>query len=555
MIGWGFTDILLEQNVATNYRIEILKIGSIAWLSLGFTSTNFVFAFLNKKNNWFLSYQKIVTPCFIALSLGTDWIVAGVKWQTRGWHLIQGWLQPISVLMTINIALVYIVVLLIQRLKTEKEPYFRKEILLILFSFIMTAILGTMFDVFLPKYFGIEEFVLLAFPVSAITISAIFIAMIRYKFMLLNYEEVSRKIFADLDDGVILVNNYNFIVEMNSSAEKILSLKTPFTTAVQAKGIIPMDWLDFITPKEVLLEGEPNRWLMVSKDNIRGQKTMGTFISLRDITALKMAQIKLLQNEQAYAKKLESEVAQKTEQLQKANDRLYLLNEEKNNFLSLAVHDLKAPLSNINLLAHFIEDKNMKEDKKAQEHLKFIRHSSKEMSNLITDLLDVSKIESQAVEVKLQQTNLSEISVRIVQHFQILAANRNIELHSHLIESSIIVEAEPQWTEQCIRNLLSNAIKYSPSNTKTSILLNQDESRVLLSVTDQGPGIKPEDTHKLFQQFSQLSTAQQDAAELSTGLGLYLVKEMMEKMGGRVYLDETYNEGARFVLEFQFRKY
>ena len=113
-----------------------------------------------------------------------------------------------------------------------------------------------------------------------------------------------------------------------------------------------------------------------------------------------------------------------------------------------------------------------------------------------------------------------------------------------------MVLASPEWVKQCISNLLSNALKYSPSGTEVSLTLQKARGKLQVAVTDQGPGIKKEEVHKLFRQFSQLSTIQQDDDQQSTGLGLFLVQQMMEKMCGQVFLDFEYLKGAKFILEF-----
>ena len=243
-------------------------------------------------------------------------------------------------------------------------------------------------------------------------------------------------------------------------------------------------------------------------------------------------------------------VAEKTDKLQTANLDLATLNEEKNNFLNIAAHDLKTPLHNINLMAHFIREKMSADATEVREKLDHIKNSSEEMGNLVSDLLDVDKIESQTEIEAFEGVDLSRFAQKIIWALQPHVEEKQLELVFHKPEQPLFVMGNGRWVEHALINLLSNGIKYSPQGGTLILAIKPQGEMVKFEVTDQGPGIPECERDQLFKKFNRLSTRKTK----STGLGLYLVQQVMEKMGGRVYLDEGQNEGARFVLEFQGEK-
>ena len=523
MIWWVFSDILLELNLVVNYRIEILKIGSIGWLCIGITASNFTFAYLDKGKNWFLTYLKIITPSFILLSLGTDWIVAGVKWKIRGWHIVQGWLQPVSVFMTVNISLFYILVLLIKRLKTEESPLFRKQILVVCSSFILSGVLSTLFDVFLPKYFGIEDFVLLASAVSGVTILIIFIAIIRYRFMLLNFQEVSQKIFSDIGDGVILLNNHNFIVDMNPSAEKILNLEKPLSSSTPAKDIIPMDWLDFKTSQEVQIEGETKRNLMISKDIIHGQKTTGTLIFLRDITEQKTAE----------------EVKIVNERLRLSNENLESLNKTKEELISVVSHELRTPIVSILGYAETMVDCELSSYQQ-NNFLTIIIEESERLSRLIGNFLDVSNFSTGMYDFQFKKEQFNQLAEKSVALLKGLAREKNISIQNKV--PPICFTGDGERITQVLLNIIGNSIKFSPHGGTITIDSEQKKTDFKITIEDEGGGIPVDEIVTVF---NRLHKKDRGHGLGGAGLGLHISKQIIEGHQGVIAATNTH-KGALF---------
>ena len=263
--------------------------------------------------------------------------------------------------------------------------------------------------------------------------------------------------------------------------------------------------------------------------------------------------------------------------LQAQNDQLTALNIEKNEFLGIAAHDLKNPLSAILSSAEILEC-HYENDESALDYVRLIIGTSERMLDIIKNLLDINRIESGNMTIHPQPLHLDFVD-SIVADYRQRAAQKNIALHyfSASDDDPPVVLADKQALTQVVDNLISNAIKYSPQGktvfvrvsssivarhssdqnrshstdqvTNTLIIANQSTNNyVRIEVQDQGPGISEEDMKKLFGKFVRLS-ARPTGGEHSTGLGLSIVKKMVEAMNCRVWCESELGNGATFIVE------
>ena len=232
-------------------------------------------------------------------------------------------------------------------------------------------------------------------------------------------------------------------------------------------------------------------------------------------------------------------------ELAASNERLVNLNQEKNEFLGIAAHDLKNPLSAIIMSAELIQmgippEKNMK-------MAESIGIAGTRMRDLIKNLLDANAIEEGRFTSNIEPCDLHELTSHCVENNRSLATRKNITLNLHAA-TCICAQADKSATAQVLDNLISNAIKYSPKGSMVSIRLERDVTRTRVAVQDQGPGISEEDQKKMFRKFTRLS-ARPTGGESSNGLGLSIVKRLAESMSGSVLCQSTLGNGSTFIFE------
>jgi len=229
----------------------------------------------------------------------------------------------------------------------------------------------------------------------------------------------------------------------------------------------------------------------------------------------------------------------------KAERELRELNELKNKFLGIAAHDLRSPLTSILGFSDILIDEEagpLTENQK--EFLEIINKTGKEMLTLINDLLDVSAIESGKLELSLKPASLKEILKDRIRIYRIVAESKEITLNESLSEIPEVL-IDSNRIVQVIDNLISNAVKFSPSGSNIYITLGQKDNMIKVSVKDEGPGISEEDQTKLFGEFQKLS-AQPTGGEKSTGLGLSIVKKIIQSHNGTIEVKSKVSQGTTF---------
>lgn len=188
--------------------------------------------------------------------------------------------------------------------------------------------------------------------------------------------------------------------------------------------------------------------------------------------------------------RLNNELVNLQREMAKKNGELARANEMKNQLLGMAAHDLRNPLGNIMALAEFLEeDTKGLLNENQQKFLHLISASAEFLLKMIEDLLDISKIESGKLNLKLEQTDLIELAERIILFNKALAAKKNIAISLEFSHNPIILSIDKQKMEQVFINLLSNAVKFSYPKSKVALKITRNENYVLAEVTDQGTGI------------------------------------------------------------------
>jgi signal transduction histidine kinase len=236
--------------------------------------------------------------------------------------------------------------------------------------------------------------------------------------------------------------------------------------------------------------------------------------------------------------------------LQSQNEELIQLNQEKNELLGIAAHDLKNPLAAIQSLSEFMQESfEVLSKERVLKSLGMIHISAKQMFELVRNLLDVYAIESGKVKVSLTAINVIPIVQSLAEEYESRALAKNITLTFRGLEKKQMALTDASIFHQILDNLISNAVKYSPSGKSVWVTLSQDTQYVCCEIRDEGPGLSDQDKQKLFGKFARL-TPRPTGQEHSTGLGLFIVKKLVEAVKGRVWCETALGQGATFTVEF-----
>jgi len=243
------------------------------------------------------------------------------------------------------------------------------------------------------------------------------------------------------------------------------------------------------------------------------------------------------------------------ENLQASNKALDEANRFKTQMLSMVSHDLKNPLTTV-LLGSKSLGSQLKGDIYALEMTEMIRDSAETMHNLITEILDQAALEHGQLDINMNELQLEEICLELIHEYQYRANDKQQQLQTEIVNHCSMYGDENRL-RQVFDNLISNAIKYSPPKARIIIRLyekeTQDNTVIRFEVQDEGPGLTQEDQQKLFGFFQRLSS-KPTGGESSTGVGLAIVKQIVELHGGRVWCESEPGQGATFVVELPIAK-
>lgn len=232
-------------------------------------------------------------------------------------------------------------------------------------------------------------------------------------------------------------------------------------------------------------------------------------------------------------------------ELVRSNEVLQETVEEKSKLLGVAAHDLKNPLFGIRALSEvLLERGDINEN--VHRKLDLIRSSADETLTLINDLLASAASSAQA-RAEMEVLDAAALAEWVAHSFQHQADRKEQRLTCSVPSTPCIVEADKRKLREAMNNLISNAIKYSPHGAPILVRVECSENEIYFSVEDQGPGLSAEDQQRLFTPFQRL-TPEPTGDEGSSGLGLYIVKQIAELHDGDVNVETEVNEGSTFTL-------
>jgi signal transduction histidine kinase len=234
-------------------------------------------------------------------------------------------------------------------------------------------------------------------------------------------------------------------------------------------------------------------------------------------------------------------------QLQEQNQMLLAMNDEKTELMGIVAHDLKNPIGAVRGLADLVQSGFVSQEQMPEITEKIVSTSDR-MLELVTNLLDSNRLEAGAMQFHLVEFDIVPFVENTIAQYRVQAEVKNIMLHFRNEATQSVIFADEQAVIQVLDNIISNAVKYSPLGKNIYVRLKSINETISVEVQDEGQGISPEDMTKLFGKFARLS-ARPTGGEHSTGLGLSIVKKMVEAMNGRVWCESEAGKGATFIVE------
>jgi Na+/proline symporter/signal transduction histidine kinase len=247
------------------------------------------------------------------------------------------------------------------------------------------------------------------------------------------------------------------------------------------------------------------------------------------------------------------ELQETAEELRRANAKLMRLDIMKDDFLSRVSHELRTPMTSIRSFSEILAEQPDLDSQEAKRFLGIIRQESERLTRLLDEILDLSRMESGAVDWSLQEIECSEVARDAVETMRGLAQRYGVEVVVDLDSAPVLVVAERDRLKQVFVNLISNAIKHNKAETP-KVRVELDASRktgwVEFRVSDNGPGIPEAQRETLFSKFSR-GWNEDSELRAGSGLGLAISKQIMHQLGGELELAATGAQGSVFVVRLK----
>ena len=232
--------------------------------------------------------------------------------------------------------------------------------------------------------------------------------------------------------------------------------------------------------------------------------------------------------------------------------------QERRDFVSNVSHELRTPLTSIKSYTEALSEGAWKDGVVAPEFLNVIQSEADRMMRMISDLLDLSKIDGGQYKLESEYVDFKRLVNHILNRFEVMLQNGEMKkkytIVRDLTSRDVYVEIDQDRMTQVIDNIMNNAIKYSPDGGVVTVKLEDLHSSIVVSVSDQGLGIPPKDIPHLFDRFYRVDKAR-SREQGGTGLGLAISKEVIELHGGKIWAESVENQGSTFTFELPYANF
>ncbi len=230
-------------------------------------------------------------------------------------------------------------------------------------------------------------------------------------------------------------------------------------------------------------------------------------------------------------------------------DNMEIVNKAKNDFVSLASHQLRTPLTSIKWSAELLTaPKSSLSKTKQKQYLQQIYDSNERMIELVESLLNVSKIDVDSLPSKRSSVDLADKLEQVLTDLSSQIRTREISINKKIDEKIVPITIDPNWIRIILQNLISNAVRYSEPKQQVYISIEKKQTHVLIKVKDNGCGIPASQQDVIFTKFFRADNAKRVESE-GSGIGLYLTKAMIERSGGTIWFESGQNKGSTFYVK------
>lgn len=251
---------------------------------------------------------------------------------------------------------------------------------------------------------------------------------------------------------------------------------------------------------------------------------------------------------------IEMKVRERTLDLQKAYEELKALDKAKEEFISMLSHELKTPIFPIMGYTDMLMSGSMgKITEKQKEKLQIVAKNASNLSRLVSDMLDVSKLELKRMKIEPSQEDIGGIAKDAADSLALTGKSKNIEIKLNAPEK-IKVNCDRKRILQVMDNLLTNAIKFSKEGGKIEVTVSKEEDNAKVSIKDNGLGISKDDQKQLFSRFFQVRKGISREFGGGTGLGLAISKGIVEIHNGKIWVESELGKGSTFIFTLPLKK-
>lgn len=529
---WSLAEFFSRISVTVDHWIFWDKVGAIGWVL--FPVTFLITAIYFTGRDQILSRVRdqliVFLPAIIFLFI--DWNTEYLSIRALSQLKISAWgltapSAPLLPLYTLWLEANFLVSIyfLVKYYHDQSNMIAQKQTALFILGTLIPLVVGSVTDLVLPLV-GIS-IVPLAVPTLTITCVLVAYAILKYHLFQINPVTVAPVIVETMNEALIGINN-NFEIDfVNQKAEPMLGLTKNELLGKPLKDFInPRDW------SSLMLNIRPGRKISTSRYSLLTKKGLvpvsltaapiltdrlvleGVVMVLRDIT-------------------LEKKIDQ-----------------AKSEFVLLASHQLRSPLTTINWYIERLLTSNQNPLTKWQKgHLNKIYSASRRMVNLVSDLLNVSRIELGTLVVKKQNFDLTKLIQAVIDEFKPQIKQKSLAFKNLIGGQGLMVKADPKLIQMVIHNLISNAIRYTPDHGLIRIHLRpiRGKKQVLFEITDTGYGIPWAEQSKIFNKLYRADNVKQKIPD-GTGLGLYIAQSIVAKSGGKIWFKSKENSGTSFYV-------